>query len=332
MLKRFLKYISTLFSSLLIITLFSLAYNYTGAHITNTERYTDYKWESKQFFSTMNEGYSWLFFDEYGFNNKYPYKDNLPLDNRDIDVLLMGSSHMEAVQISPEKNVGYLLNRTLPDNYIYNIGISGHNIYNCFKNIEFAVNKFKPRKFVIVETSTISFSVDSMEKVNNGTFPTIKSYDKGLIYFVQKTVPGIKLLYKKIDEWRKLDKNIKLTKQHSIYDDHYINTVDAFVHRAQNIVKKNGARLIIAYHPDSKIDRNGKMIETTNQSALRIFSTICKQNDVVFVDCTKAANILYSKEHQLIHGFCNSAVGVGHLNEFGHKLLATEITKAINNL
>lgn len=50
----------------------------------------------------MLEGMAWFRMDDNGFNN-------VDAEDGDLDILLMGSSHMEAVQVDPTENTAYLL-------------------------------------------------------------------------------------------------------------------------------------------------------------------------------------------------------------------------------
>ena len=239
---------------------------------------------------------------------------------------------MAASNVMPDECTGYLLNLLLPDNYTYNIGTAGHTIYHNFKNIEFACAKFKPKKYVVVETSLVDLDPKQMEKVNNGTYPAIKSYDKGIVYLLQKNVPCFKLMYNKLEEWHKLDTKKALAEQKTVYDAAYMKTVNRFIKRAATIVQNSDAKLIIVYHNRAIINKDGHVAPTTNGDALNIFADSCRKNGVIFINCDDAANRLYAQEKVMLHGFSNSAVGRGHLNKYGHKLLATEIAKTIKNL
>ena len=92
----FLKLLISGVISILILSVFCFFYSYSGIHIVNDTFATDYKWQSNQFKSNMTEGFAWIKLDKYGFNNVNSHID-------DIDILLMGSSHMEAVQIKQEE-------------------------------------------------------------------------------------------------------------------------------------------------------------------------------------------------------------------------------------
>ena len=91
-LKQFLKIVMAGLVSLLVLTLVTYVYNFTGIHIKNPYGATDYKWESRQLKSNMTEGFSHFRMDDNGFNNT-----EHDFIKKEPDILLMGSSHMEAV-------------------------------------------------------------------------------------------------------------------------------------------------------------------------------------------------------------------------------------------
>ena len=97
--------------SLMLLSAFSVFINYTGVHITNLNGATDYTWEPRQLLTTVLEGFAFLRMDNNGFNNAKV------IPNQETDVLLMGSSHVEAVQVGADENMGSQLNRLLPELY-----------------------------------------------------------------------------------------------------------------------------------------------------------------------------------------------------------------------
>lgn len=313
--------------SIFLLSLFTFVYRYSGVHITNQSQSTDYTWEKYQYQTNMREGYAWIKTDKNGFNNAYVSKKTNP------DYLLMGSSHMEALQMSSDENAGYLLNDLISDYYVYNVGISGHTIYRCINNLNNANRQFSPSQGVIVETSLTDLDLEMMNKVLNCDLKPIRSYDKGWIYYVQKYMQSVKFLFNQLDEWKKMDssifaKRVEKSIPSTIHDQVYLNTLDKFLAFAKASMQ-NGQRLIIVYKPLTKIDKNGKYISTRNDRNTQVFKELCQKNDIEFIDLSDAFESLYYEKHILAHGFINSAVGVGHLNKYGHMVFAEEVAKVI---
>lgn len=303
-----------------ILSVFTYFYKYTGVHIKNGSKATDYKWEPNQVMSTMVEGFARFKMDKNGFNNAI-CKDENP------DILVMGSSHMEAAQMQPDENVAYLLNMGLPNYYTYNIGTSGHTIYNCVKNIKNAVDVYKPNKYIIIETSLVDLNVNDMKKVINDTYPTIQSYDSGILYEIQRTIPAVKELYKSVDDWREVGKNNNESKKNTQdkYNEEYVEVLNQFISKASQPINQENIELIIVYHPGTFVDKDGVFQEQKNLKAIETFENACNENGVKFINMTSDFKKLYENEKILAHGFSNTSVGSGHLNKYGHKEIANRL-------
>ena len=324
-----LKIIIAGFVSICLLSVFICFFSFSGIHITNSTGATDYTWEPNQRKAQITEGFSWLYMDENGFNNM------IQLDSK-IDNLVMGSSHMEAVNIAGDENVAYLLNQYIPDEYTYNIGMSGHTIYTCVQNMEAAVLEYAPSDYIILETDTVELSADKMTEVLSNSYPEIPSYDSGILYLLQKKVPLIKNIYRALGDWRNSD--IKASgdnnKQGAIEiadneNDEYTEILNSFLAKVYGDAISSGAQLMIVYHPLTEIDQHGDMINTTDENALNEFEKACKDIGIIFVDMTSDFEELYEEKHILAHGFINTAVGDGHLNKYGHKAIAERLTTII---
>ena len=305
--------------ALVILSLFTVLYCNSGIHITNQSGATDYKWESNQLKTTMTEGFSWFRMDVNGFNNAYP-------PSKEINNLLMGSSHMEAIEISPLDNTGYLLNEMIPG-YTYNIGISGHQIYNCVRNMSDAITEYAPDQFVIIETDRVDLNVESMLQVLNDTYPRIPSYDYGITYLLQKYIPAVKHIYNQIDVWKNGIEG--MTVENDKNDNEYEALLCKFLKKAHDDATTSGAKLVIFYQPPTLIDEKGKLIAETKAEKLELFKKTCEANEIIFVDMGPAFEELYENENILAHGFINTSVGEGHLNKYGHRVVAEKLAEKI---
>ena len=308
--------------SMLLLTMFQAVYSYTGIHVFNPSGSTDYVWEPNQRIATMGEGFAWLKLDKNGYNNVYDCADK-------PDILLMGSSHMEAINVGASENTGFLLNKGLSYS-TYNIGISGHTIYTCVKNLEAAVKEFQPQKYIIIETDRVDLSDNDMQAVLDDEYATIPSYDEGIIYTIQKKFPVIKTLYKKITDWKDAEVLVS-DRTDSGMAEVEINSIllNRFMAKVKSAVDDTEIKIIIFYQPKTMIDSEGKYIETSEYDAVNCFAEACKNNDIIFVDMSESFKELYDNENILAHGFSNTAVGVGHLNKYGHKVVADRLIAAI---
>lgn len=310
--------------SCFILSLFVCVYHYEGIHINNVGMGTDYRWEPQQIKSQMTEGFAWFRMDENGFNNQ-----SVP---EQVDILLMGSSHMEACEVAQEKNLGSILNVELPQYQTYNIGIGGHTIYRCVDNIEEALVEYAPSKYIIMETDRVKMDLKSMRDVIEEKASAIPSYDSGVIYYLQK-IPAVKLLYSQISNWIEAGGEDIEQERKQVDWSAYKKVLTAFLLKANRVASKEDRKLIIFYQPQTKLMSDGSLdCGKGDEEYLQIFSEICRDIGIVFVDLTSSFQELYSDRNILAHGFANSAVGEGHLNEYGHKVIATTLVEKIQEM
>lgn len=322
-----LKGVKVIFAGLfavLILSLFVIVYKYSGTHIENKSGSTDYKWVPGQFRSTMVEGFAWNKVDDNGFNNAYPKGDG-------IDVLLMGSSHMEGFNVAPDETAAYHLNELLENDgmYCYNIGISGHTLVRCINNMDSANREYKPKAYIVVETDTVAPPADEMQMVLDGSLEKIKSYDSGILYYLQK-IPCIKVIFKNFQNLSK--QSIDATQpaentDEKLAESEYEKILNDFLSKAK--LSAQNSRLIIVYHPTMLLRDNASVQTNTNKEALSMFEAICRKNNILFVDMTDAFTKEYYANHALPHGFINTNVGRGHLNRLGHRLIAEQVYEVI---
>ena len=303
--------------SLFFLSLFVLVFCNTGIHVNNPAGYTDYRWIPNQKKSTMIEGYSWLRMDNNGFNNSF-----IP---DQIDILILGSSHMEAVNVSQSDNSASKLALLIPEKKVYNIGISGHDIYRCANNLRNAVNEFNPTEYIVIETDRVVLEKEKMEMVVNGEMAPIPSYDTGLLFFLQKLCPALKPIYKNIQVWRSASsQNLEIVEREEFQEK------DQLISFLMKIKKDcgEGKKLIIVFHPTTTIDEDGRLFFDNHDDVL-LFSEVCSELGIVFLDMTDSFSELYSEKHILPYGFINTAVGEGHLNKDGHQMIAERIAEVI---
>ena len=287
-------------------------------------------WYPNQFCSNMEEGFAWFNFDKNGFNNSYPIKKDK------IDILLVGSSHLEAIQMKTNENIGYLLNNLLPNYYFYNIGMSGHFLPTNVNNLSRAYNYYKPTKAIIIECGNIKLELSDITTVTNGNYIRKLPIDTGISYFIKKYFPAIKTLMKetikKITLWRKISLyNNESNKKNDLINKNFINVLNNFLLFARKSVPDTFP-IIIFYHPSYTLQSDGSIKNNTNKLYLEVFAKACKNNNITFIDTDDDLQELYKTRHILPYGFINTAVGVGHLNKYGHEVIAKRLAKEILKL
>lgn len=298
--------------ALVISSAICLVYYNPGIHITNETGATDYVWRSSRFASTMIEGIAWNHTDKNGFYNESSIDKNM-------NVLVMGSSQMEGTNVFPYQKASWLLEE-LTDKTVYNIGISGHNLLICAKNLETALMVYAPTEYVIIETGTTMFSEKAINKCLSGNMDNLPSYDSGILFHLQK-IPYLKLMYSQI--WAATD---DIEKEYAPVSE---TAYDQLIQKIKKTCDAYNVTPVIFFHPHLNID--GSVAEKEEEVSLPAFQSACEAHDVIFVDMTEDFMNMYHDNYVLPHGFCNTAVGIGHLNRFGHEAIAKRLAGILSN-
>ncbi len=337
----------TAFLALNIILMF---YYCLPIHIKNPDSTTDYMWESKHVWVEMTEGISWGKMDENGFNN-YRVIQN-------PDILILGSSHMEATYVFQKWNTVNVLKEYLEQKNlslsVYNKGISGHHFLKCCKYLN-ANTQDRELKYVVIETMKVDYSVDEIQKLFSDAIDYTESYDSGLIFYLQK-MPFLRLLFYQCDmgllnlffdnknnahlnPLRLLMRSLsKRNEQQSLMNTHQKVKADVSLEECYDLLfsyienNSHGKKIIIFYHPEERPEKDGSLEYRTDENCLSQFSRSAEEHGITFIDLTAASKELWQTEHKTTHGFCTGTAFSGHLNKNGHRIAARHLADCIIRL
>jgi hypothetical protein len=332
--------------SILLLSTFIYFYRYwLSLGEENLTRTKDNNWYPKQFVHNMEEGFVWFNLDKNGYNNFFPKKKD------EIDILLVGSSQVEAYQVGSNENIGYLLNSLLKNYYTYNIGTLGHFLPRNVTDLSKVYYLYKPKKYIILETGETGGITYNQEELKSFNSNIKTKKEKKIDYILKKYIPLMKTFGKLLKTlWKRIYSQINLWKEksdntfiknsisnkfnNSLDKKEYSETLNNFLAFARNSVPDN-LPIIIFYHPNYTLQSDGSIKNNTDKWALEAFENACKNNNIFFIDTDNELQELYNTKHILPYGFINTAIGSGHLNKYGHeviaKRLAYEITKLEEN-
>lgn len=302
-----------------------LIYYNPGIHITNKTGVTDYRWLSNSFTGTMIEGIAWHKTDRNGF-----YNDNSALDKK-MNILVMGSSHMEGTNIPYEQSAPRILSE-LTGLTVYNIGTSGHGLLTNVKNLENALSVMHPTDYVIIETVSTTFFKEDIEKCLSGEMEALLSYDSGLLFELQK-LPYFKLMYSQLRKWQSGNaatedsSSVQAPAESNISLSSYLELA-SYIHE---ICEKHGVKPIIFYHPSLSLNPDGSATVYNDTDTISKMQEVCEKNNIIFIDMSDDFLKMYEEENVLPNGFCNTAVGFGHLNKYGHTAIARRLAAEIKS-
>ena len=322
--------ISSIFSCI-ILSVFILFWGYVGVQTPCSSHATDYHGEANEFHSNMSEGFAFHIIDSNGYFNRSAMAPG------EMDCLILGSSHMESSNVSQQESTVNLLNDYCSPLKFYNIAISGHKLCNCVNNLADACSHFKPNKYVLIEVSNLLLATKILKNVMEGKFVRIPLHTGNkIVYFLQKYFPATRSVFKQAGIWLKISKSNLFVKHNETVNttpvSEYKTVMTDFLAFARKSVPQE-LPLVIFYNPDSNIDNTGNWVFDKKLSYyVEAFKTACITNNIVFVDTTEDMVDLYKTKHILAHGFSNTAVGVGHLNKYGHEVIAKRLAEVIKDL
>jgi hypothetical protein len=324
--KKTVEFISAGITAFLVLNIFCFAYYNVPVHFTTRTGATDYVWEKHAYYSKMTEGFGYGRMNNEGFNNLEDY------DTQPIDILMMGSSHMEGTNVPQNLTAAALLNELFDGSkYIYNIAISGHNFPHIVNNIEMALQYYKPDEYIIIEINTTQFSVQDLEAGISGTLKRIPSYDNKLIILFQK-MPYLRLLYSQYKNFTGNGEEESPDKNSAAPDkEKYSTVLGSAMKKLAKASMEHDVGIIIFYHHYLIFDNNDLFLEDTAHEYSAIFENACRSNGITFINMESLFLEEYNRNNELPHGFSNTAIGVGHLNKNGHRLIAGELFRQINS-
>ena len=313
------KYLIKLFLSAVIsfilLSIICFFYYNVPVHFTNKEGYTDYIWEANKIHSRATEGFTFGKTNNEGLNNSVDY------NNQKIDILFIGSSQFEAFNVMPDESSTAQLNKMLDGKYFaYNLGVSGHDFLKCTQNLDKALEKYQPSKYVIMEGSDLFLTDKDINDALSNNIPKLNSVENKLIVTLEKT-PILRHFYNQLDN--AIHKNaVNESTAPKEYTDDISQSLGTMLNRISESTNKYGAQLVFLYHsPD--VDENE---QTKLQKQLWI--KLCDENNIEFIDMTEDFSQAFNN-NEYLYGFLNTLPNEGHLNKKGHKMIAEKIYRFI---
>ncbi len=310
-----------------LICLFCCLYYNVPVHYPNPSGATDYKWEPDRFYSKGTEGFALGRTNNDGFNDLQDYTPG-----EKIDILLMGSSHMEAFNVAQDENAAAVLNTLFGgERRVYNIGTAGHTLLQCVNHLDSALTYYAPSQYVLLETCELSFPLSSIREAIDGTLPVRASHTGGLITALQK-LPFLRLLYTKYVKPGNDDGNAAVTAdadEPELTPEQYEQAMDALTARIAQLCAAHHVTPILIYDPPVLPDADGKGYTAALPGQRETLAQVCAKNGVLLVDLTERYLFSMEEEGVFPFGFSNTEPGNAHMNRRGHRLFAEAACRLI---
>ncbi|MBR5236589.1 MAG: hypothetical protein IKW06_04385 [Clostridia bacterium] len=324
--------------SLVLLSLFSLVYYNPPIATEQPDFVTNYRFVPNKNWSFMLEGVGFGKTDNLGYNNAY-YNECL-----DPDIVFIGSSHLEALQVPQDANCVYILNKMFDEDKeeynnfkCINLGVSGHSFEVLASNFKYVADKFSDAKYILIETSNVEFSSEVLDDVIAGKFHT-PIEKKGFIAETAQKIPFIRLMYKKFNESATAkgatvapatdSRSQKAEPDMNIY----IEKMNIILGGISEISTEKGVKPMVLLHESFWEDKDGNIVTNMNNTYKDAFMKCCADNGIKVIDASLDFVSAYKENFEFSYGFSNGAPGEGHLNKTGHRIMAETIYRKINEM
>lgn len=302
-------------------------------------------WQSNTTLLSSDEGYSHLNLNSYGLNDTEP---NLRAHRR---ILALGDSYTAAVHVPQNKNYTALLEHYLQDTDILNTGRNGLNpltfapmleeylpTYPATEVVVF-LNHSDLRDIVRYETKVSTNTAGAITHVTHQTFPQsglrwkiapIMHHSALATYMLKRAETALK---EPVENLRKILPSLadNLTAERQYRE---INTADAAAYLPiavylLNELKALTPKLTLIYIPS--FDYNAVPPQQTQRDQVTeiFFKQAAQQATIPFYSLTDTFREDFTKTGKLPTGFQNSHLGQGHLNEYGHTIVAKAVAEIL---
>lgn len=317
-LKRLAKVAAAGLTAFCLLCVFAAFYYNPAPHIPSSTGATDYARAPGAFYAYMTEGYSFGRTDGGGFNNPADMAGHA----ESPDILFMGSSHIEAMYVPQEENAPYVLQTLLEDKTVYNIAMSAHPLAKCLRNLESALETYRPKGYVIIENMSPILSPEEVDALYEGTQPYLSSYgEDSWLYWAQQP-PYVKLMYEQLSNVLAGMESSETPQSPQIDQALYERRLYEVLLSASQTIASYGCTPVILFHPRLYLNADGTAYTRYSQDDLALMQRVCEETGIVLVDMTQPFLDAYAQEHILPHGFTNTEIGTGHLNRHGHRIVA----------
>ncbi len=282
------------------------------------------------FWANWREGFASGRTNNEGHMSVIDYTSDMP-----VDILITGSSQMEAKQVNLTESTAGRLNDLLPEKTVYNVGFSGNKFLKCSRNLEDSIYMYCPRDYVVMETSDLLFPEEELRAAIDGANSDSKDMTDGLLGWLRSTAIGenhfLELVYHQINNFRSKETAAETIDDEWYESAQYEKTVDVLLHKIFREAESTGAKVIIIYHPIYRFAPDGSLVWPDDHEASVSFAQACKKNGIIFLDMTERFQTEYENNHVFAYGFVNTSVEHGHLNKDGHAMIADELCKIISD-
>ncbi len=244
--------------------------------------------------------------------------------------LVMGSSHTMGKVVKKGLNFCEILDEQygIPT---YNMAMDGHLYPDYVKGFDAALKQFDKSSAIVLEVNMTKYDIDVLRDAliqreydpayeGSNLVNGMSSTDK-LKSQVKAWLPFKLLVKQKIDAAGAVSKELNTGTE-----EEYLAAVNDTMKLMR---EKYDKPIIILYHPDLTLDKEGNIVYTEDEASKQAFIKAAADNDIVFEDISDEFTADYLATDKLPYGFMNTAMGTGHINEEGHRIIAEKLKELL---
>ena len=319
------KYLFTFICATLVANFFVYFYYSPAVQVPNHDKFTDVKSMPSTHNPHGDEGYGNITIDEYGFNNI------LGISPAEAETIFIGSSQTEAQHVASNEHFVYLLNQERPETKVYNMGVSASTFQSTFYRIPYLVTACPNAKTLVFEINNMP-SPDDLEKVKN-IMDSGNIQEKDISWKAGNTflttagkIPLVRLLWRQFDHYRR-GKKPKNQQKGNFDKDKYLALLEDIL--AKGKAQAGDVNIMIFYLAKLDLCQDASVEIAAGNNESELFKQACDKNGIVYMDMGSYFQEAYDSQHVLPYGFLNSPIGTGHLNIYGHRIIAKAFSDII---
>lgn len=289
--------------------------------VSNPDGTTEYRYEPNRRYFRGTEGFGTGRTNNEGFNNLRDYKHG-----DTINILLMGSSHMEGFCVPQADSAAAVLNRLFGgEKYVYNIGMAAHTFPYCAEHLDRALAVYAPTDAAVIELAKLGYGPAELDAAVDGTLPEIRAHEGGVVTAAQK-IPYLRLFYTKYFQG---DGQAAGDAAQTPAGD-LEASLSRLLQKLGETGRAHGVSVILAYTPTVLPDEGGHIAVQEQPDERALYQRLCAENGIVFLDLTERNLAAAEELGQLPFGFANTSPGTGHINSLGLRLFAEGVYEQLS--
>lgn len=251
-------------------------------------------------------------------------------------VLCIGASYVQSKEVMESKKYTALLNDMLTSEdklKVYNLSRDAYLYPEIVAGFSAAIQEFPQTKVAVIDISNTDYSLEELEKAlvereyseeqtGDKLYANLSKIEK-LKIKIKDYLPITSILKHQSSQMQGQETNVdKASKEtEEVSETQYAEALDATMKQMREGFT---GEIIILYHPSVILEEDGSM--SLNQPKYRdVFEQVCKENGIVFADMGEDFLQAYEERKEVPYGFHNVTIGEGHLNKYGHQMIADRL-------